>query len=108
MDNCNKALIALTKSKLENKYRLQNQKLFTGIPDRTFIAFYNRIFDKWGRVNTFDIHANTERMRKTWDPTTDDMADLLQQIREGSFLLKLIIITLLWIHTVHLMCSLTH
>jgi hypothetical protein len=84
MDNCNKALIALTKNKFESKYRLQLQSLFTGIPDRTFIAFFNRIFDKWGRVNTFDIDANTERMRKTWDPTTDDMADLLQQIREGS------------------------
>ena len=84
MDNCNKALMALTKSKLESKYRLQLQNLFTGIPDRTFIAFYNRIFDKWGRVNTFDIDVNTERMRKTWDPTTDDMADLLQQICEGS------------------------
>jgi hypothetical protein len=84
MDNCNKALIALTKNKFESKYRLQLQSLFTGIPDCTFIAFYNRIFDKWGRVNTFDIDANTERMRKTWDPTTDNMTDLLQQIREGS------------------------
>jgi hypothetical protein len=85
MDNCNKALIVLTKSKFEeSKYRLQLQNLFTSIPDCTFITFYNRIFDKWGQVNTFDIDTNTERMRKTWDPTTDDMTDLIQQIREGS------------------------
>jgi hypothetical protein len=83
MDNCNKDLIALTKCKFESN-RLQLQNLFTGIPDRTFIAFYNRIFDKCGCVNTFNIDAHTEQMCKTWDPTTDDMADLLQQIREGS------------------------
>ena len=46
MDNCNKALISIAKNKLESKYRLQLQSLLIGIPDRTFINFFNRIFDK--------------------------------------------------------------
>ena len=84
MDNCNKALISIAEKKLESKYRLQLQSLLLGISDRTFINCFNRIFDKWGRVTTFDIDANNNRMRKSWDPTTDGMSDLLQQIREGS------------------------
>ena len=44
MDNTNRALIAITKSKLDTKHRNMLQSLFTGIPDRTFGAFFDRLF----------------------------------------------------------------
>ena len=60
MENTNKALITITKSKLDEKHRTMLQSLFTGVPDRTFGAFFDRIFTKWGRTTPFDIDENMD------------------------------------------------
>ena len=81
--NTDKALIQIAKSKIDPSYREQLTDLFVGVPDRTFEAFYARVFAKWGRPTPMDITANNERMAAPWDPTTD-MAVLIKQIKDGS------------------------
>eukprot|EP00804_Cyclotella_cryptica_P028171 CCRYP_011032-RA/>CCRYP_011032-RA protein AED:0.52 eAED:0.42 QI:0/0/0/1/0/0/2/0/250 len=62
MVNTNKALIAITKSKLDPKFRAQLSNMFVGTPDRTFQAFYNRLNTKFGCPSPHDITRNDERM----------------------------------------------
>ena len=83
MVNADKALIALTKSKLDPKFRAQLSNMFVGTPDRTFQAFYNQLKTKFGRPSPHDITRNDERMRGAWD-ATDDISFLVKQICDGA------------------------
>ena len=83
MVNTNKALIAITKSKLDPKFRAQLSNMFVGTPDRTFQAFYQRLNAKFGRPSPHDITRNDERMRSAWD-ATDDISFLIKKIRDGA------------------------
>jgi hypothetical protein len=83
MVNTNKALISITKAKLDPKFRAQLSNMFVGTPDRTFQAFYNRLNAKFGRPSPHDITKNDERMRGPWD-VTDDISFLIKQIRDGA------------------------
>jgi hypothetical protein len=55
MVNTGKALIAITKAKLEPKIHAQLSNMFIGIPKRTFQAFYQRHTTKYGRPSPHDI-----------------------------------------------------
>jgi len=83
MVNTNKALIAITKSKLDPKFRAQLSNMFVGTPDRTFQAFYQRLNAKFGRPSPHDITRNDERMGSAWD-ATDDISFLIKKIRDGA------------------------
>ena len=87
MVNTDKALIAVTKSKLDPKLgpkiHAQLSKMFAGTPDRTFQAFYNRLNTKFGHPSPHDITKNDERMRRPWD-ATDDILFLIKQICNGA------------------------
>ena len=48
-DNVDKALIEICKSKLNQKYRSTLQTMFRGLPEHTFVDFYDRIYHKWGK-----------------------------------------------------------
>lgn len=47
-------------------YLLTN--LFIGIPQQTFVEFYDSLCQKWGQANTHNLVANEERMKAPWDP----------------------------------------
>ena len=83
MVNTDKALISITKAKLDPKFQAQLSNMFVGTPDRTFMAFYNRLNTKFGRPSPHDITKNDERMRGPWD-VTDDISFLIKQIRDGA------------------------
>eukprot|EP00804_Cyclotella_cryptica_P012637 CCRYP_016910-RA/>CCRYP_016910-RA protein AED:1.00 eAED:1.00 QI:0/-1/0/1/-1/1/1/0/517 len=83
MVNTDKALIAITKSKLDPKFRAQLSNMFVGTPNRTFQAFYLRLNTKFGRPSPHDITRNDERMRSASD-ATDDISFLIKQIRDGT------------------------
>ena len=83
MVNTDKALISITKAKLDPKFRAQLSNMFVGTPDRTFMAFYNRLNTKFGRPSPHGITKNDKRMRGPWD-VTDDISFLIKQIRDGA------------------------
>ena len=89
--NTDKALIQLAKRKIDSSYREQLTDLLVGVPDRTFEAFYARVFAKWGRPTPMDTTANNNRMAAPWDPTTD-MAVLIKQIKDGSVLAYMVVL----------------
>ena len=82
-ENTDLALIQVAKEKLSPTYREQLVDLFVGVPERTFQAFFARVFQKWGRPTPMDIAANTQRMSAPWDPT-QDIASLIEQIKDGA------------------------
>jgi hypothetical protein len=82
-ENTDLALIQVAKEKLSPTYREQLVDLFVGVPERTFQAFFARVFQKWGRPTPMDIAANTQRMSAPWDPT-QDIASLIKQIKDGA------------------------
>ena len=55
MVHTDKALIAIMKSKHDQKFRAQLSNMFVGTPDRTFQAFYNRLKTKFGRPSPHNI-----------------------------------------------------
>eukprot|EP00804_Cyclotella_cryptica_P022390 CCRYP_021038-RA/>CCRYP_021038-RA protein AED:0.67 eAED:0.48 QI:0/-1/0/1/-1/1/1/0/91 len=83
MVNTDKALIAVTKSKLDPKFHAQLSNMFVSTPDRTFQAFYNCLNTKFGRPSPQDITKNDERMCGPWD-ATNDILFLIKQIRDGA------------------------
>ena len=83
MINMGRALISVAKSKLDPKYRQNLSNMLTGVTDRSFREFFDKLYTKYGRATPFDIEQNDKRMSATWDPT-DDIADLLRQIKDGS------------------------
>ena len=83
MVNTDKALIAITKAKLEPKIHAQLSNMFVGRPERTFQAFYQRLTTKYGRPSPHDISKNDERIQEPGD-ATDDISFLIKKIRDGA------------------------
>ena len=82
-DNMDKALIEIAKSKLDPKFRTSLSTMFRGLPERTFVDFFDRIYRKWGRWTPHDVTENDERMRAPWDPSENDIADVIKQINDA-------------------------
>ena len=82
-ENTDLALIQIAKDKLSPTYQEQLVDLFVGVPERTFQAFFARVFQKWGSPTPMDIAANTQCMSAPWDPT-QDIASLIKQIKDGA------------------------
>ena len=83
MMNMERALISVAKSKLDPKFRSTLSNMFVGVPDRTFREFFDKLYTKYGRATPYDIQQNDECMAAKWD-ATDDIANLLRQIKDGS------------------------
>jgi hypothetical protein len=82
--NTNKALIAATKNVLDAKVKQTLNSLFIGTAHQTFLDYFNELWTKWGRPTPNDIRDNGNRMRAPWDPVHQDMAELINQIRNAS------------------------
>ena len=79
--NVNAALIAAARSALDQKTQAALTNLFLGTPDRVFLDFYNKLYNKWGKSKPQDVKANDDKMNTPWDPNVNDMSELLNQIR---------------------------
>ena len=78
-----KALIEIDKSKHDPKFRTSLTLMFWGLPERTFVDFFDRIYRKWGRWTPHDVTENDECMRTPWDPGENDIADVIKQINDA-------------------------
>jgi hypothetical protein len=69
---------------LDAKVKQTLNSLFIGTAHQTFLDYFNELWTKWGRNTPNDIRDNGNRMRAPWDPVHQDMAELINQIRNAS------------------------
>eukprot|EP00956_Cyclotella_meneghiniana_P029530 scaffold71755_cov43-Cyclotella_meneghiniana.AAC.3 len=79
--NVNAALIAAARTALDQKTQAALTNLFLGTPDRVFLDFCNKLYNKWGKSKPQDVKANDDKMNTPWDLNVNNKAELLNQIR---------------------------